>query len=73
MSCMVAGANTRRTSVASSAMATARPTSISLICGTPVSVNVPKTTTMNSAALVITRALACSPSATARRLSPVAT
>jgi hypothetical protein len=35
-------------------------------------VNVPKTTTMISAALVMTLALACSPSATERRLSPVA-
>ena len=58
--------------MASSAIATASPTPISLICGTPVSVKVPNTTTMISAALVMTLALACSPSATARRLSPVA-
>ena len=72
ISSIVAGTSTSRTSVASSAIATARPTPISLICGTPVRAKMPKTTTMISAALVITFALACRPSATARRLSPVA-
>jgi hypothetical protein len=69
---MVAGTSTRRTSVASSAIATERPRPISLIDGTPVMANTAKTATMINAALVIVRALAASPSATARFVSPVA-
>ena len=72
ISSIVAGTSTSRTSVASSAIATLRPTPISLTCGTPVVAKMAKTTTMMIAALVITFALACRPSATARRLSPVA-
>jgi hypothetical protein len=69
---MVAGTSTSRTIVASSAIATDRPRPISLIDGVPVIANTAKTATMIAAALVIVRALADSPSATARRVSPVA-
>jgi hypothetical protein len=43
-----------------------------LIDGTPIETKTAKTATMISAALVIVRALVDSPSATARRVSPVA-
>jgi hypothetical protein len=43
-----------------------------LIDGTPVETNTAKTAPMMSAALVIVRALVERPSATARRVSPVA-
>jgi hypothetical protein len=69
---IVAGTSTSRTSVASSAMATDRPSPISLIAGVPVVANTAKTATMMSAALVIVRALAARPSATARLVSRVA-
>ena len=58
--------------MASSAIATASPTPISLICGTPVPAKIAKTATMISAALEIVLALAARPWATASRLSPVA-
>src|SRR5690349_11597309 len=56
ISSIVAGTRTSRTSVASRAMATARPRPISLTCGTPVVAKMAKTTTMMIAALVITLA-----------------
>ena len=61
-----------RTRVASSAIATAIPTPISLIDGVPVPANTPNTATMISAALEIVPAIARRPSATARPVSPVA-
>ena len=61
-----------RTSVASSAIATAVPSPSCLIDGTPTAMNTPNTATMISAAEEMVRALAARPSATARRVSPVA-
>src|SRR5581483_4043070 len=71
-SSIVAGTRTSRTSVASTAIATAFPRPSSLIDGTPVPTNTANTHTMISAALVIVRADAASPSATARSVDPVA-
>jgi hypothetical protein len=71
-SSIAAGTRTSRTTVASTANATAQPRPISLIDGTPIETKTAKTATMISAALVIVRALVDSPSATARRVSPVA-
>ena len=59
---IVVGTSTRRTTVASSAIATASPTPISLICGTPVPAKIANTATMISAALEIVFALAARPS-----------
>ena len=61
-----------RTSVASSAMAIAVPSPSCWIDGTPVATNTAKTATMITAAELIVRALPARPSATARRVSPVA-
>ena len=58
---IVAGTSTSRTRVASSAMATARPSPISLIDGTPVPAKTANTATMISAALVIVAALRAQP------------
>jgi len=69
---IVAGTSTRRTSVASSAIATARPRPISLIEGTPVPANTANTATMISAALEMVAALRARPWATAVLVSPVA-
>ena len=68
----MAGTSTSRTTVASRKIATASPTPISLICGTPVKAKIVNTATMISAALEIVPALAARPCATAVRLSPVA-
>ena len=65
------GTSTSRTTVASSAIATAPPSAIIWIAGIPVAMNEAKTATMIAAALVIVAALDASPSATAPRLSPV--
>src|SRR3954462_3288505 len=72
ISSIVAGTRIRRTTVASSAIATARPRPISFTDGTPVPANTAKTATMISAALEIVFADAASPCATDVRESPVA-
>ena len=62
---IVAGTRISRTSVASSAIATASPSPISLIEGTPVRAKTPNTATMIRAALEIVAALARRPCPTA--------
>ena len=61
ISSIVVGTRIRRTTVASSAIATASPTPISLICGMPVPAKIAKTATMIRAALEIVPALAARP------------
>ncbi len=68
---MVAGTSTRRTTVASMNTASARPSPNSLTMRSSSNRNEPNTTTMIAAAAVMTRAVAASPSATARAESPV--
>ena len=68
---IVAGTRIRRTSVASSAIATDRPSPISLIDGVPVPAKTPNTATMINAALEIVAALARRPWATAVFVSPL--
>ena len=60
-----------RTSVASMAMAVARPRPNSLTTRSSSSTKLPKTTTMIAAAAVMTRAVAARPSATELTGSPV--
>ena len=70
-SSMVAGTRTIRTMVASTKIATARPSPNSLIARSSMpSTKDRKTVTMMAAAAVMTRAVAASPLATARLLSP---
>ena len=69
---IVAGTRINRTTVASRATATARPTPISLTDGTPTPAKTANTATMISAALEIVAALRASPCATASFESRVA-
>jgi len=68
---IVAGTSSTRTIVASTISATIIPTPISLMNVMPEAVKAPTTITSNSAALVITPPVRCSPPATAALLSPV--
>ena len=70
-SSIVAGTSTIRTIVASTKIATANPKPNSFSTRSSPNMNEPKTITMISAAAVITRAVAFTPSATAWALSPV--
>ena len=72
-SSIVAGTSTMRTTVASTNTAVARPMPASLRNTASSITKAPNTVTMIAAAAVITRAVLASPSATARRLSPVRT
>ena len=72
MSSIVAGTSTSRTSVASSAIATASPSPISLIEGAPVPANTANTATMISAALEIVAALRAQALGHGAAVSPVA-
>ncbi|SGN34776.1 Uncharacterised protein [Mycobacterium tuberculosis] len=66
-----AGTSTSRTTVASTAIATAHATPISATSGMPANANPQNTAIMINAALVIVRALVRTPYATASRVWPV--
>jgi hypothetical protein len=68
---MLAGTSSARTTVASTTIAIAIATPISLMNVMPDSENAPMTTTSSSAAVVIMAPVRCSPAATAAVLSPV--
>ena len=68
---MTAGTSTIRTIVASTRIAVAIPTPISLRKTSVLKMNARKTTTMIAAAAVITRAVFARPSETALWVSPV--
>ena len=68
---MNAGTSTPRTSVASTITASAMPSPRSLRKVTPLVTNVSQTTAMSAAAAVMSLPVRSSPTATARRLSPV--
>jgi len=69
-SCITAGTSTIRTIVASTRIAVANPSPMSLRKTSGLRANAPNTATMMSAAAVMTRAVFASPSATARDVSP---
>ena len=70
-SAMLDGTSTERTIVASRKIATARPKPICCISTRLPAANAPNTATMISAAPVMIRAVACRPTATDSRFSPV--
>jgi len=71
MSFMVAGTSSIRTTVASSSTARTVASPICLMVSIPAAMNPAYTTTSSSAAEVTIRPERCSPTATARSLSPV--
>src|SRR5918995_2632507 len=71
MSCITAGTSTIRTTVASTRIAVAIPTPISLRKTSVLKTKARKTTTLIAAAAVITRAVFARPSETALCVSPV--